>query len=189
MHKLWAAGAAMSLGLALGGLPVVAQDESPGGVSGEMIEPVAVTGTEACTITKWGVMTFSDGVERFRDHLLDCLDTMSDPRVSGHYTNHFNYDCYGGDACIFWGTHVLDGPDGGWDCSYTGTTNPTTAYEYLVLLVCPGTGTYDGLTYTTYHVFNMNDESADFGNGMSFGGLIYQDPPPPWGPLPTAASE
>lgn len=158
-------------------------------VEGALNGPVAVTGIETCTITRMGVMTYSDGVERFRDHLLDCLDTMSDPRVSGHYTNHFNYDCYGGDDCIFWGTHVLDGPDGGWACSYTGTTNPTTAYEYLGLLVCPGTGTYDGLTYTSYHGFNVNDESADFGNGMSYGGLIYKDPPPPWGPLPSAASE
>ena len=110
---------------------------------------------------------------------------MSDPRVSGIYTNTFNSQrfspssVYPGEDCIFWGTHVLDGPDGGWDCTWKGTDDPTGENWILILLTSPGTGAFDGLTYLAYHVA---EGANDFGDGTTFHGIIYEGPPPgePW---------
>jgi len=146
--------------------------------------PVFVTGIETCSTQTEGTDTTQAGVRSIRGLINRCSNTMSDARVSGTYVNDFNMTCYeslddGG--CIFWGTHVLDGPDGGWACSYTGTDDPMGANTGLVLGVCPGSGAYDGLTYMWQHVFGG---SYSFGDDTSFYGLIFEGPPPPWGPLP-----
>jgi hypothetical protein len=152
-----------------------------------------VTGTESCTVVRDGIASASSGdvrVTHFRDYISDCVNTMSDPRVSGTYRSNFNQDCYplpdkpGVDECVIWGTHVLDGPAGGWDCAYSGTGDPFGMNDGLVLGVCPGTGDYEGLTYVLQNVFGG---ASDFGDGTSIHGLIYEGPPPPWGPLASTA--
>ena len=92
--------------------------------------PVLVTGTESC----------GSNLRRDRRGGRDRVVSrprprvrgyMSDPRVTGTYTNTFNSRClapssnYPGEMCLFWGTHVLDGPEGGWDCAYQGSDDPT----------------------------------------------------------------
>jgi hypothetical protein len=114
---------------------------------------------------------------------------MSDPRVDGVYTNTFSSQCLGpsssypGEMCLFWGSHVLEGPEGGWDCAYQGTDDPTGRNWGLVQATCPGTGGFAGMVYVWHHVFGG---ANDFGDGTSLHGLIYEGLPPgePW-PLPS----
>jgi len=163
----------------LGGLSVavVAQSE-------EASTPTVVTGNEVCTVIKSAtVIENTAEVVRDRGQVMECEDTMSDPRVSGTYTNVANWDYYPalGESFIR-GTHVLEGPPGGWDCSWTGTSDPTGANDGLVFAVCPGTGGYGGLTYVFQHVYNSSGSGVidgDFGDGTSIFGLIFEGEMPP----------
>ena len=173
----------LTLALLGGPATLVQAQEEPTGPSDL---PVLVTGTEVCGGRSSGETTQApNGAESHRDLVGTCTNTMSDPRVSGRYTNAFNSQCfspsgvYASEDCIFWGTHVLDGPDGGWDCTYSGADDPSGKIWGLVQLTCPGTGAYEGLTYLAYHVFGG---AEDFGDGTSYHGIIYEGPRPgePW---------
>ncbi|MGB9375415.1 MAG: hypothetical protein WCA82_14790, partial [Jiangellales bacterium] len=77
---------------------------------------------------------------------------------------------------------VLEGPTGGWDCSWAGTSDPTGANDGLVFAVCPGTGGYGGLTYVFQHVYGSSGSGVidgDFGDGTSIFGLIFEGEMPP----------
>ena len=151
--------------------------------------PVLVTGTESCGPRTSGETIEVNGIESHRDLVGECRGAMSDPRVNGVYTNTFSSQClapsssYPGEMCLFWGSHVLEGPEGGWDCAYQGTDDPTGRNWGLLQGTCPGTGGFAGLTYVFYHVFGG---ANDFGDGTSYHGLIYEGPPlgEPW-PLPS----
>jgi hypothetical protein len=176
----------------LGGLVgmVAAQSEELERLDGESAV-VIVTGTsrlEDCTLTFWGRYSEEPGVDRWRDITGECTVTASDPRVSG--TNSFveSQDMWSpAGASMRWGTATLDGPDGGWDCSYTSINpqDPSTPTVDINLNVCAGTGDYDGLTYVFY-VTGLMEPSLEDPNTVGF---IYPgDPPPPWGP-PLPATE
>jgi hypothetical protein len=152
----------------------VAQDEER--------SPVYVTGTTECTVVRPATSCeVTNAVEHCRGQLADCVEVMSDPRVSGTFRNEANSDCLGGGGCLYWGTHVLDEPDGGWDCAWSGLEDPYPASgnDGLVRMVCLGTGPYEGLTYTTYHVWGP---TRDFGDGTDQKGLIYADELPSLAP-------
>jgi hypothetical protein len=168
----------------LGGLggTVVAQSE-------EVSTPTVVTGNETCTFVQDGrVIQLYGDVFRERGYVMECEDTMSDPRVTGTYTNVNNFDYYKElEESFGWGTHVLEGPTGGWDCSYAGTSDPSGANDGLAFGVCPGTGEYDGLTYVFQHVVNSPPAGSpptstvlegDFGDGTSIFGLIFEGASP-----------
>lgn len=159
----------------LGGLSgvVVAQEaveETPDGVT-------FVTGTERCGIRSSSLRTYTAWGDFNRDSVATCVNTMSDPRVSGSWQNTYNEDCYGTDEeqqfCIIRGTHVLDGPDGGWECTWTASDFPVEHTAFLIIGICPGTGDYEGLTYVFQHT------SGSFEDGTSFRGAIYEGPPVP----------
>ena len=164
----------------LGG-PAVAQEEPDG-------RPIVVTGSEVCGGRSGGVNTFPvPGVSSQRGWVAECVNTMSDARVDGTWVNTYNSDCYPGtptQTCVYWGTHVLDGPDGGWDCIWSGTDyDAVWPGELLILGVCPGTGGYEGMTYVIQH------STADFGDGTDFYGVIYAGPAPDFYAIPAATSE
>ena len=157
------------------------------GAADSVDTPAVVTGTESCMTVTMGTDSVSVDplVDRYHGHVSECLDETSDPRVSGTWRNTFNEDCYlfegqRDHACIIWGTHVLDGERGGWDCSYSGTDDLWSANAGQVLVVCPGSGEYEGLTYVVHHVFGG---VQDFGDGTDLHGIIYEGPPPAWGPI------
>ena len=190
MRKLWAAGAAIVVCLALGGVPILAQDEAEPVAS----LPLVVTGNWDCTVLDRGTRGTSDGLVMgatgARDQTLDCVWTMSDPRVSGSVKATFNDDCFGtsaGSECIIWGDSVLEGPDGEWDCTYSGTGDPMGGNDGLVLDVCAGTGGYDGLTFMAQQAVSFYGTS-DFGDGTSLHGVLYEGPlPPPFASLSSAS--
>ena len=112
MRRMWAASAAMLVCLVLGGMPALAQKAS----NSPTVSPVVVSGTWGCTKTDPGTRGTSDGLmwggTGARDQVLECDLALSDPRVIGPTTITFNDDCFGAE-CIFWGTLVIEGPDGG----------------------------------------------------------------------------
>jgi hypothetical protein len=173
MRRLWAASAAIVMCLSPGA-PVLAQEGSPTPAS-----PVIVTGTEECGGRSGGTSTYG-GVDSERGWVADCVNTMSDPRVDGTWVNTLNMDCYPGDMCLMWGTHVLDGTDGGWACSWAGADFPTLSLEggFLVSGVCPGTGGFEGLTYVFQHGNAGFEVGSPFSDDSTFDGVIYEGPAP-----------
>jgi hypothetical protein len=176
-HRFALAGVVSIVVLGVAGGAVPAQDADAG-------TNAIVTGTESCAIVGTGTTTMAGGVARVRDLVSDCVDATSDLRVTGTFRNTFNEDCYLTEdprvACAMWGTHVLEDDEGGWSCSWAGIDDLWGRNAGQVLVVCPGTGGYAGLTYVFQHVFGG---AQDFGDGTDIHGLIYEGPPPPWGPI------
>jgi len=179
MRRLWAAGAAIVVCLALGGLPVLAQEASEN-PSAPLAEQAVVTGTQVdCNPVKMWTTGYENGVSQRRDGVVACEMAMDDPRVSGMATVDYNSDGYG-DDWVNWGTWELAGPDGTWVGSWTGAEPGGGIYHggsALSLLVAAGTGAYEGWSYIAS------------GRDSGIVGLIYEGPPPPWVPLPSTPSE
>jgi hypothetical protein len=148
--------------------------------------PLVVTGNEICTVVDRGTsatphVLVRGSDSRVRDQLLECTYTMTDARVTGTSRGTFNDDCFddeGGSGCVFWGTGEVVGPDGRWQCSYTGTGDPYGQHDGLVSGICRGAEAYEGLTYMTQSAVSFYGE-ADFGGGTNTYGLIYAGDPPP----------
>jgi hypothetical protein len=167
--------AALAVSLVLGGMPALAQEDSE--------EPpdqmVFVTGTEVCLDrTPWEPFSPQLNTTSVRDAETTCIDQMSDPRVSGEWTNTMDMDCYGDEFCLLSGTHVIVKEEGGWDCTWTASNFPTAEADasgerpYLIIGVCPGTGGFEGLSYVFQHT------SWEFPGDTSFHGVIYEGLPP-----------
>jgi hypothetical protein len=190
MRKLWAAGAAIVVCLALGGVPVAAQEASgePSAASAMPDGPALVTGTQTCAAGDPDSRTWDGPVLTGHNATINCTDVMSDERVSGPDSGEWNYVCHS-DAdmgCTYWGTTEIVGPDGTWVGTYTGTDDPG-LWEAgeggaVMIQVLEGTGAYEGWTFVAHIV-------TDLSNPATVNGLIHEGPPPPWGPLPTTASE
>jgi hypothetical protein len=163
----------------MGGLSVMVTAQSE-----EAPTPAFVTGNEECRVIDVGTLVDSSASHvRRRGFVTECENVMSDARVSGTYTNVSSSDWFRGlDKYVIWGTHVLDEPTGGWDCSYAGTNDPTGANDGLVFGVCPGTGEFEGLTYVFQHVWRGTPDAdivdGDFGDGTSLFGIIYEGAAP-----------
>ena len=167
----------------LGGLggSAVAQDDP--------MAPAMVTGTEACVGGEVET-TPMDGYTILHGSGPEggCTFTASDPRVSGTGTVTDFWDaCYlmGPDdppfypsGCIYWGTYRIDGPDGSWAGTWSGVDDADLGQASIQLLM-EGTDAYDGWSF----VAHMQDPFT--GDPVTFSGLIYEGPLPPWEP-PTA---
>ena len=123
---------------------------------------------------------------------LDRADPLADLTREGGGVSCGNDDCFAtsvGWECIIWGASLLEGPDGDWDCTYSGTGDPMGGNDGLVLDTCTGTGGNSGLTFMAQQAISFSSP-ADFGDGTSIQGVLYEGPPPPpSGPLPSPASE
>ena len=188
MRGMWAAGAAMVMCLAFGGLPAAGQGESPSP------EPTAVYDASTavnihieeaeCVTGDQGATTYANGVKQLRGWTRHCRYDGADPRLSGWSDIVLNADCYAaGSDCVRWGTERIPGPDGDWVGSYLGvgfTGDAGGARGNMVVL--EGTGAYEGWTIVWY---------VDMAGGEEWviDGLIYQGPPPPVPPLPSPATE
>ena len=153
---------------------VVAEPEPAAAPAGES---TFVSGTASCGERVPPIRIGADGSWDAQGSVATCQNDMSDPRVSGAWTNTLNARCFGKDLCLIWGTAVLESPDGGWECSWSGSNYPVGERQFgywplLMSAVCPGTGGYDGLTYVFQH------SSTEFSEGSSFNGVIYEGPPP-----------
>jgi hypothetical protein len=124
MRRLSAAGAAIVVCLALGGVPALAQDGA-----------VAVTATQDCSwehTWDWGACTYTASDPRVTGTLT--LTGRSEVTVPGTYT-----------PGLEWLTVTLQGPDGTWTGHYYVFHD--TAGTAHVLGVFAGDGSYEGWTY------------------------------------------
>jgi hypothetical protein len=180
MRRPWIAAVAMIVCLDLSSSPALAEEASaaPDGSA-------AVTGTilGMCEVEA-GTDAVVDGVRQWRGWTVTCQERTSDPRVSGSNEHVYNRDCRyplaAGDAddpspvvCISWSDFVLSGPEGTWEGADRGLVTPDG--ESDTYRVATGTGAYAGWTYVSH---------ADEGD---VSGIIYEGPPPAWGPPASAA--
>ena len=117
MRKLWAAGAAMLLCLALGGVPVAAQE----------------------TVLPGSPATAAQECESIFASPIVCAWAASDPRLTGTLTHE-----WAGEAGQFgWAPATLEGPEGNWTGHlYAVWTDPAQLFVFL-----SGDGAYEGLQY------------------------------------------
>jgi hypothetical protein len=169
MRRMWAAGAAVSVCLALGALPVAAQP-SPAATG-----PVIVDTGLTCTYS-WASSAYEGDVQRLRGGVFACDVTADDVRLAGPMTLLAGCDCTTR-GCTCWGT--TDGPqheDGGW-VGFFASAEPNAAAPATVW-VSEGTGAYAGWTSVETH--QPTGEMAYEGTAM-----LYRGAPPPWAPLPS----
>jgi hypothetical protein len=144
MRRLWAAGAAMSVCLALSGGPAQAQEVSLA-ASPPLPSAVHVEGTMVVSDIVMGPSTTVDGIRQMRGLTATTTDTMDDPRVSGTGAIVGNLDSYG-DVMTQWGTYRLENADGAWEGTWRGVLwNRGGVTEHTMWLT--GSGAYEGLTY------------------------------------------
>lgn len=118
MRRMWAAGAAILVCLALGGLPAMAQSDA-----------VRVTTTVDCD--------FSTST---------CSYTASDPRVSGAGSIVLSgFVKVGVNSVVSWSDATIEGPEGDWTGRhYVFEPSPGVID---VLMVLAGEGAYEGWSY------------------------------------------
>lgn len=142
-----------------------------------MAEPALVTGTGQC-FSGAPTETSLNGVVWGQVPEFTCTTQMSDPRVSGSAKGSLDDACFPASGCLYWGTFEIAGPGGTWTGSWSGTDDKDLG-KASYLMTLQGTGAYQGWTFIV-HWLDPGDGSA-----ATASGLIYQGPPPPWGPLPT----
>jgi hypothetical protein len=172
MRRMWAAGAVAVTCLALGGVPALAQSPVPTGVtpaaSGSLAPMAAqVHGTVICENVQDATTMSANGVDSFRDQVIRCTYTASDPRVSGIAVAHLDGDFYADGFGVYWDTQVITGPAGTWVGGHYGAPDPTG--EVVMQGVFQGTGAYDGWTY-----IERLDPSTN-----QVDGFLYPGAPPP----------
>ena len=160
MRKMWAAGAAIGLVLALSGIPTVAQEEGQ--------RSVMVTGRQSCD--------FRSGT---------CTFDASDPRVTGTGTVHAStmdtIYAAGSTPVFAWDEVTLEGPDGSWSGHhYAVADEEGRVYVFMAL---SGAGAYEGWQY----VATATDTPPHGTHDLV--GVLFEGPVPPIGPVAQAAAQ
>lgn len=155
MRRMWAAGLAMLVCLALGGLPVVAQSPSPGQSPAAQAGYVAVTGTSDCVLGTAGPMQLASPPYTLTNQVLKCDEVASDPRVTGQSTVAINIESWdrGGMVAgvpanaVSWSDSVLQGPEGTWSGHQYGFYDKDGVLHLVG--IASGSGAYEGLVYVS----------------------------------------
>jgi hypothetical protein len=199
MRRLWAVGAAVLACLALVRAPATAHEAAIVTVWGTISDCVQ---SAPGTSLPWGD---DDGVV-VRDMVVSCTvveavrqgGSASDPVVSGTVTERIDYAKPTGPFVLLtpwlmadavsWGTTEIRGPDGGWVGTWARNGG------VACTLVAQGTGAYAGWTLVasmpaTAPPLRVQDVVDRPAIGGDLYGVIYQGPPPPFGPLPAPPSE
>ena len=150
MRTMRAAGAAIVMCLAIGGMPALAQQGSPMPTPG----PAAwVTGTATCpTVDLGDHSTDADGVQHFRNGTFRCIKTTDDARVSGtETTTTWSADWYGAPDLskgefVQWATVRLENDGGAWEGRLSGVGALPEPGD-IITVWYTGTGGYAGLSY------------------------------------------
>ena len=166
MRRVWAAGVAMLVSLALGGAPVAGQ--SPSAAATPQATWAAVTSTGTCAPPSGGSQQLVSPPYTVSGLIFACTDTASDARVTGPSTMTFNMqtsDPRGGSTdwnVVYNGTMWLDyaikGPNGNWTGRGNGVYDNEGVLHIVVSLA--GDGAYDGLTYSYSATVQPNSLTA-----------------------------
>jgi hypothetical protein len=159
MRSLWAARAAVLVCLALGGVPVAAQ-EAP-----EPTVGVHISGTETIHLpVEIESQTQVGDVTQMRGVHATATERIDDPRLSGTATIDGNVDVYGHES-VQWGTFRIENDGGAWEGPYRGVIYNGTQESATVWLA--GSGDYAGLTCYWY----MSGDNADL--VLEIEGLVF----------------
>jgi hypothetical protein len=172
MRRMWAVGAAIVMCLVLSAVPGASQSALP------TTGTAWVSGTQDCSVVDEGTRTVVDGVTLVRDQAIDCVKTMTDPRVSGTSHIQYNHDDHGAAGVTFWGTEEIIGPDGTWRGTFMGVIDASGNAGGIA--VKEGTGAYSGWTFI--------DTPQGQGMTATLAGTIFQGPPQ-FGPQPWPSAE
>jgi hypothetical protein len=182
MRSLWAAGAAIVMCLALGGMPALAQSPVV------QTEWAAVTGTSTCgDVTTPGREQFATPPYTLSGQVMACTKTASDPRVSGAATTVLNVETWDPDLpanAVAWGDEEIQGSEGTWTGRFYGIYDDDGVLHLVHILA--GSGAYEGWTYAYSSTVPAGSLAA-----TTVGVIQHSVPPPgfPVGPLPSPASE
>ncbi len=161
----------VSLVLLLGvGASGLAQDEEPPENS-DWLKSTIFTGTETCKVVGFGERTEED-ITRQRGFTSECLEEMSDLRVSGVNTVAWDSDCYPFIGCVSWGTFELAGPDGVWVGTFTGTSPHGEQDSMMTTATGSGTDAYEGWAYVSH-----SSSPDPYVKGTVDGFIYLRDPP------------
>jgi hypothetical protein len=167
MRRLWAAGAATMVCLALGGVPALAQEESPPASPSASPVPVAMAPA---------VFTGEDTGSSL---------VASDPRVSGTYSTTWDAQVeipYGSAGAgqggmVAWGNLTVNGPDGDW----IGRWAVTAGYDFptpsRIIALLEGTQAYEGWAAVAW-VTTPEGWIPWMGGSQELEGVIYQGEAP-----------
>jgi hypothetical protein len=98
----------------------------------------------SCTTESQGSQTMSGDVLQYRGVQLVCTGPSSDPRLEGPRRVTVDIDQNPDESATMSGTVEIDGPDGAWTGTFTGTIDPGyTTHRMSGVLV--GSGAYTGL--------------------------------------------
>jgi hypothetical protein len=166
MRRMWAAGAAIVVCLALGGVPVVAQEEAA--VSGAA---VAVTGTASAIPAGAGSSEEVDGVQQALGVTYQAVFDASDPRASGSGPMTMDASLYpnadpsaGRGPELSWGTIRFENDEGAWDGGWAAFGLGTAASGVSEFWFT-GEGAFEGHTLA---LRGISDLVIDEGGVMSF---------------------
>jgi hypothetical protein len=112
------------------------------GLAGATATRIEFTGTETCTQTSAGEVTFPDGNIHIRGMTEECQGVGSIPQVTGtdYVVVNLNLDSSGSGRA--WGTFRLETAEGGvWEGIWEGTVTPTSS---SLRAVGHGHGLYEG---------------------------------------------
>jgi hypothetical protein len=181
MRNLGAAGAAVSLCLALGGVPALGQSPSAAPTaSGSAPMPAAVSGTLSLYYMSFlAATTLRSADPADTLHPRDATfgpqgvsATTTDPRVSGARTYHWNQDRWGAVAdgplaLIQWGTARIENAGGAWEGKGSGVYS--TDRGDIIAVWYKGSGGYAGLGY--FELLTGHQQ-------LTIRGLIFAGDPP-----------
>ncbi len=106
--------------------------------------PVGVSGVGSCSQTSPGRSSSIDGVTQYRDVVLDCTMTMSDPRLDGVTTVSVSIDERPDQSADIWGKAVIVNDAGTWLSQWAGTIDAGYTTHHMTG-VYVGSGGYEGL--------------------------------------------
>ncbi len=106
--------------------------------------PVGVSGVGSCSQTSPGRSSSIDGVTQYRDVVLDCTMTMSDPRLDGVTTVSVSIDERPDQSADIWGWAVISNDAGSWVGRWAGTVDAGYTTHHMTGVFF-GAGGYEGL--------------------------------------------
>ena len=149
---------------------VLAQDEEPP-EDLDWTQSTMFTGTETCKVVGFGERSEED-IIRQRGFTSECLEEMSDPRVSGVNTATWDSDCYPFIGCVTWGTFEIAASDGDWAGTFTATSGHGEQASMMMTATGSGTDAYEGWVYVGHSV-----TPDPYVNGTVDGFIYLGDPP------------
>ena len=168
MRRSRITGALMSVCLVVGGLPVLAQEASPGPTGSlDLGDRTLVLATTTDMVELQDSTQTEDGdVLQARDLVWQYQMHATDPRLHGTFELVINYDMRLDGSADMWGTQTLTNDCGTWEGPWTGVIARDRGAHYT-LQNLTGTGDYAGLIWKSQTHFETGPEDSETDRPLS----------------------